>query len=126
MAPVDRTLSLKLSSDAMYKAEHVVEDKQKAGDDQQIQKLEWIQSRLHDDYNSNSILRKSFRMEKKMLNEVRAKDQEIKERLSTEITLLPEKEEDRLAAKRLAFGKYLNGWFIYNILIIKLIIFSEQ
>jgi hypothetical protein len=65
-------------------------------------------------------------MEKKMLNEVRAKDQEIKERLSTEITLLPEKEEDRLAAKRLAFGKYLNGWFIYNILIIKLIIFSEQ
>jgi hypothetical protein len=111
LAPVDRTLSLKLSSDAMYKAEHVVEDKQKAGDDQQIQKLEWIQSRLHDDYNSNSILRKSFRMEKKMLNEVRAKDQEIKERLSTEITLLPEKEEDRLAAKRLAFGKYLNGWF---------------
>ena len=40
LAPVDRTMSLKLGADAMFKAEHVVDDKQKlAGNDQQIQVL---------------------------------------------------------------------------------------
>lgn len=113
LAPVDRTMSLKLASDAMFKAEHVVDDKQKlTGDDNQIQKLEWIQSRLYDDYAANSVLRGSFRREKKTLNEHRARDQKLKERLSTEIALLPETEEDKLAAKRLALSKQMNGlWF---------------
>lgn len=100
----------------MYKAEHTVDDKQKlAGDDQQIQKLEWIQSRLQDDYTANSVLRGSFRREKLALNEHRAKDMDMKMRLSTELTLVPEREEDRLAAKRLAMGKHFNGTNFHDV-----------
>lgn len=63
-APVDRTMSLKLGADAMFKAEHTVEDKQKlAGADQQIQRLEDIQTRLYDDYGANAVLRGTFRVE---------------------------------------------------------------
>ena len=39
--------------------------------------------------------------EKKDLNEKRVRDDELKNRLSTEISLLPELKEDRLAASRL-------------------------
>uniref|UniRef100_A0A915M4K4 Uncharacterized protein n=1 Tax=Meloidogyne javanica TaxID=6303 RepID=A0A915M4K4_MELJA len=72
LAPVDRTMSLKLASDAMFKTEHTVEDKQKlAGDDQRIDKLEWIQSRLYDNFGANSALRSVFRTERNALTERR-------------------------------------------------------
>nr|CAD2170687.1 unnamed protein product [Meloidogyne enterolobii]CAD2198171.1 unnamed protein product [Meloidogyne enterolobii] len=109
LAPVDRTMSLKLASDAMFKTEHTVEDKQKlAGDDHRIDKLEWIQSRLYDDFGANSALRSVFRTERKALTERRVKDADIQQRLSTEVSLLPESKEDAIAAKRLVLSKQLD------------------
>uniref|UniRef100_A0A1I8B275 Coiled-coil domain-containing protein 130 homolog n=1 Tax=Meloidogyne hapla TaxID=6305 RepID=A0A1I8B275_MELHA len=89
--------------------EHTVEDKQKlAGDDQRIDKLEWIQSRLYDDFGANSALRSVFRTERKALTERRVKDADMQQRLSTEVALLPESKEDVIAAKRLALSKQLD------------------
>jgi len=63
LGPVDRTLNLRLSADAMLKAEHVVEDKHKSEiNDNQIERLEQIQTRMYDDYGVNSFLRNSFRV----------------------------------------------------------------
>ncbi|KAL3096758.1 hypothetical protein niasHT_029642 [Heterodera trifolii] len=115
LAPVDRTMSLKLGADAMFKAEHTVDDKKKlASADDQIHRLEAIQTRLYDDYMANSVLRGSFRREKKDLNERRANDKAMKMRLSTELALLPETEEDRLSAKRLAMSKHFTSGGVNN------------
>jgi len=63
MAPVDRGLNQRLAADAMYKKEHDADDKKKLQSvEEQIDKLESIQSRMLDDYRANSILRRSFRV----------------------------------------------------------------
>jgi len=80
-----------------------------AGDDHRIDKLEWIQSRLYDDFGANSALRSVFRTERKALTERRVKDADIQQRLSTEVSLLPESKEDAIAAKRLVLSKQLDG-----------------
>jgi len=99
---VDREFTHKLASDAMFKKEHDIDDKKKlATAEGQIEKLESIQSRLHDDYRANSILRRSFRGEKKHLNEKRIRDEELKKRLSTGISLVPESEDDRRMAQHI-------------------------
>lgn len=63
LAPVDRTFNHKLAADAMFKAEHEQKDKVKLETTgEQIDKLEWIQSRMYDDYGANQSLRKLFRV----------------------------------------------------------------
>jgi len=102
LAPVDRSFNQKLAADAMFKKEHDADDKKKLeSEETQIARLEWIQSRMYDDYRSNSILRRSFRGEKKHLNEKRAADDDLKKRLSTSIRLVPELKDDKLMAKQM-------------------------
>jgi len=68
-----------------------------------VYKLESIQSRMYDDYTANSILRRSFRGEKKALNETRAHDDDLRNRLSLQtINLLPESKDDRVVARHLS------------------------
>ncbi|KAI6242805.1 hypothetical protein M3Y99_00188000 [Aphelenchoides fujianensis] len=91
LGAVDRTLQQKLAGDAMFKAEHLVDDKKKSQNaDGQIVKLEQIQGRMKDAYGANCDLRRQFRAEKKLLNEKRASDQDLKKRMSfEEVPLLP-------------------------------------
>lgn len=63
LAPVDRSFNLKLSADAMFKKEHDVNDKKKSESvEMEMDKLEYIQSRMYNDYGVNSLLRKTFRV----------------------------------------------------------------
>lgn len=128
LAPVDRTFNHKLAADAMFKAEHEQKDKVKLeSNGEQIDKLEWIQSRMYDDYGANQSLRKLFRVrcnsvrqvlkmswsplqtEKTILNERRAADGDLKKRLSLGITLQPETKEDKLMAARMLKYKDVKG-----------------
>jgi len=104
VAPVDRGFSQRLAADAMYKKEHDAEDKKKLQSaEEQLHRIESIQSRMFDDYTANSILRRSFRTEKKSLNEKRAADDDLKKRLSLQkVNLLPESKDDQLMARHLS------------------------
>jgi hypothetical protein len=63
LGAVDRNLSEKLASDAMFKAEHKTDDKAKSKTaEDQIDKLVRIQSRMKDGYGLNCALRKTFRV----------------------------------------------------------------
>ena len=55
------------------------------------------------------MLRSVFRTEHRALTERRVKDADIQQRLSTEVFLLPENNEDSIAAKRLALSKQMDG-----------------
>ncbi|KAI1720025.1 coiled-coil domain-containing protein like protein [Ditylenchus destructor] len=102
LGAVDRTFNLKLSSDAMFKKEHDADDKQKLeSEETSLARLEWIQSRMHDDYSVNAYLRKAFRGEKKSLNDRRTADEDLKKRLSTSIHLQPELSDDKILAKQM-------------------------
>ncbi|KAF8362824.1 hypothetical protein PRIPAC_89747 [Pristionchus pacificus] len=98
-APIDRGEHLKLAADSMYKAENAEDDRQKGTkDDKKIDHLEWLQERMRDDFAANSALRRSFRTEKKSLNEQRALDDDLRKRASLSIKLMPEHPEDKKVA----------------------------
>uniref|UniRef100_A0A914RZF1 Uncharacterized protein n=1 Tax=Parascaris equorum TaxID=6256 RepID=A0A914RZF1_PAREQ len=68
LGAVDRGFNRQLEGDKMFKIEHLENDKTKSvqtGD--QIEKLEWIQDRMRDDFAANQALRQIFRHEKKEL-----------------------------------------------------------
>ena len=63
LGAVDRTFNQKLAADAMFKAEHEHEDKKTAETEEgRIDKLEWLNERLRDDFAANSVLRARFRV----------------------------------------------------------------
>ncbi|KAJ1371900.1 hypothetical protein KIN20_033935 [Parelaphostrongylus tenuis] len=99
----DSDFSHKLAADAMFKTEHREEDKNKAtSDETRMDKIEWIQERLRDDFAANQALRAQFRKEKKELNEKRAYDDDLRARCSLSIPLEPEDPNDRKVAGMLA------------------------
>ncbi|KAE9415812.1 hypothetical protein Angca_008248 [Angiostrongylus cantonensis] len=99
----DSDFSHKLAADAMFKTEHKEEDKNKAtSDETRMDKIEWIQERLRDDFAANQALRAQFRKEKKELNEKRAYDDDLRARCSLSISLEPENPNDRKVAGMLA------------------------
>ncbi|EGT51854.1 hypothetical protein CAEBREN_31310 [Caenorhabditis brenneri] len=106
---VDRGFAQKLAADAMFKKEHEAEDKEKAATEEgRVDKLEWIQERMRDDFAANSYLRAQFRNEKKTLSESRIRDGNLKKMLSIGTTnLLPETEEDRRMASMMT--RYTNA-----------------
>uniref|UniRef100_A0A915ER54 Uncharacterized protein n=1 Tax=Ditylenchus dipsaci TaxID=166011 RepID=A0A915ER54_9BILA len=102
LAPVDRSFNQKLSADAMFKKEHDADDKKKLDSEEtQVARIEWIQTRMYDDYGVNSYLRRSFRGEKSQLNEKRIADEDLQKRLSTNIRLQPESKDDKIMAKQI-------------------------
>ncbi|XGW09921.1 hypothetical protein V3C99_011862 [Haemonchus contortus] len=95
----DSAFSQKLAADAMFKTEHLEDDKGKATNDElRMEKIEWVQERLRDDFAANQALRAQFRREKKELNEKRARDADLRARCSLEIPLVPEDPNDKKVA----------------------------
>ncbi|GMT14168.1 hypothetical protein PFISCL1PPCAC_5465, partial [Pristionchus fissidentatus] len=110
-APIDRGEHLKLAADAMYKAENAEDDRTKGTkDDKKIDHLEWLQERMRDDFAANSALRRSFRNEKKSLNEQRALDDDLRKRSSLSIKLIPEHPEDKKVAGMLTRYKNVKSY----------------
>ncbi|CAD5211630.1 unnamed protein product [Bursaphelenchus okinawaensis] len=102
LGAVDRTFQQKLAGDAMFKAEHQTDDKKKAGDEEhQIEKLIRIKQRDKSSYDANCELRRQFRYQKRALNEQRAADNDLKQRLSLNIDLMPSTSEDHVMAQRM-------------------------
>jgi coiled-coil domain-containing protein 130 len=58
-----------------------------------------------DPWRANRRVRESFRHDRKVLKREAEADQAIKDRIGTEIDLLPENESDRLRAKLIEFGQ---------------------
>ncbi|KAJ1134825.1 hypothetical protein NDU88_001271 [Pleurodeles waltl] len=94
----------KLETDPMYRLEHGTEDQKK------LQKaiptlanIQEAQSAWKDDFALNSLLRKKFRDEKKVLKEEEEKDQALLDKASLDIPLLQESEEDRQLAALLKY-----------------------
>ncbi|WKX95667.1 hypothetical protein Q1695_012265 [Nippostrongylus brasiliensis] len=98
----DSAFSHKLAADAMFKTEHLEEDKDKATNDEvRMEKIEWVQERLRDDFAANQALRAQFRKEKRDLNEKRAQDADLRARCSLSIPLAPEDPNDQRVAEML-------------------------
>ncbi|KAK6738724.1 hypothetical protein RB195_020684 [Necator americanus] len=99
----DSDFSHKLAADAMFKTEHQEEDKGKAtNEESRMEKIEWVQERLRDDFAANQALRAQFRKEKKELTEKRARDDDLRSRCSLSIPLVPEDPHDKKVAEMLA------------------------
>ncbi|EYC18861.1 hypothetical protein Y032_0026g1410 [Ancylostoma ceylanicum] len=99
----DSDFSHKLAADAMFKTEHQEEDKSKAtNEESRMEKIEWVQERLRDDFAANQALRAQFRKEKKELTEKRARDDDLRARCSLSIPLVPEDPHDKKVAGMLS------------------------
>ncbi|KAL3995023.1 hypothetical protein ACH3XW_24095 [Acanthocheilonema viteae] len=112
LGAVDRGFSRQLESDRMFQVEHVEQDKEKAASSaDKIDKLEWIQERMRDDFAANQALRKSFKLEKTSLKEERVKDEDLLKRMSLDIKLVSESVEDKKLAA--AVMRYKNMKFTF-------------
>ncbi|XP_077461375.1 putative splicing factor YJU2B [Stigmatopora argus] len=90
----------KLETDAMFKLDHGGKDKEKLIKAlPSLVELQDHQAGWKDDFQLNSVLRKKFRTEKKLIVEKEEKDDAVRARTNLSIPLLPERKEDkRLAA----------------------------
>nr|CAB3228147.1 coiled-coil domain-containing protein 130 [Phallusia mammillata] len=100
----DHEVKKKLSSDPMYKLEHQAQDKKKLEHVvPTLEEIQDIQEEKRDDYLLNKALRKSFREEKKRLEEVANHDASLLQKSSLDIPLLPESNEDMKVAQLMQF-----------------------
>ncbi|XP_051897887.1 probable splicing factor YJU2B [Pristis pectinata] len=92
----------KLETDPMYKLEHGVSDQEKLKIAvPTLSNIQDMQSAWKDDFAINSMLRKKFRDEKKVLKEVEEKDEALRNKACLSIPLLEESEEDKHLASLL-------------------------
>lgn len=93
--------------DAFAQLEGKVEEKQQTQDTaKRIQELYKIGERdWEDTWNANKRMRESFRRDRKALKRRELADQQIKDRIGTDIELLPETEEDGIRAKLVSYGE---------------------
>ncbi|CAD5111421.1 DgyrCDS730 [Dimorphilus gyrociliatus] len=95
IVPEDKATHKKLETDAMFKLEHVFDDKTKKieaapGFSEIVDK----RSEWKDDYSLNKMARNIFRTEKKKINDNNKADDNVRNRLCLDINLMPENEED--------------------------------
>ncbi|XP_060710831.1 probable splicing factor YJU2B [Hemiscyllium ocellatum] len=94
----------KLETDAMYKLEHGVSDQEKLKIAiPTLSDIQEMQNAWKDDFAMNSMLRKKFRDEKKVLKEVEEKDEALRNKASLSIPLVQESEDDKHLASLLKF-----------------------
>ncbi|XP_052394152.1 probable splicing factor YJU2B [Carassius gibelio] len=94
----------KLETDAMFKLDHGGKDKEKLrAAIPSLNELQEQQSGWKDDFQLNSVLRRKFRSEKKVMTEEEEKDNAVRLRTGLSIPLLPEREEDKKLAALLTF-----------------------
>ena len=95
ITPLDSDESMKKATNAMYRLEHEASDRRKLEEKlPTLERIQRINSRMKDDYDWNSRLRKSFRTEKKLIKEQEEKDNSLLRRSGLAIKLLPEREKD--------------------------------
>ncbi|XP_041838327.1 coiled-coil domain-containing protein 130 homolog [Melanotaenia boesemani] len=100
----ERAEKEKLETDAMYKLDHGGKDKEKLTKAlPSLMEIQEHQSGWKDDFQLNSVLRRKFRTEKKVLAEQEEKDNAVKLRTNLSIPLLPEKEVDKKLAALLTY-----------------------
>ncbi|KAF1823688.1 uncharacterized protein K489DRAFT_317752 [Dissoconium aciculare CBS 342.82] len=92
--------------DAFASLEGKVEQKEMVKSDaKRIDQLHEFRGRNWDDpWSANKRMRDSFRVERKRLEREAGADEELKQRLGTNIELLAESEEDRVRARLVTFG----------------------
>eukprot|EP00042_Codosiga_hollandica_P054539 m.740247 g.740247 ORF g.740247 m.740247 type:complete len:445 (-) comp58926_c0_seq1:110-1444(-) len=96
---------LKIDGDAMFRLEHGVGDAAKAKQSlPALQRLHDLQSRMKDDYDLNSLLRKANRTERKIIKKQKEVDDKLLKKASLDIVLLPEQPEDIRHASLIKFG----------------------
>ncbi|XP_059848245.1 probable splicing factor YJU2B isoform X1 [Hypanus sabinus] len=92
----------KLETDPMYKLEHGVDDQEKLKIAiPTLSNIQEMQNAWKDDFAINSMLRKKFRDEKKILKEGEEKDEALRNKACLSIPLLEESEEDKHLASLL-------------------------
>ncbi|KAB7503751.1 Coiled-coil domain-containing protein [Armadillidium nasatum] len=103
----DKNVTRKLATDAMFRLEHGVDDKDKAKEVKSIiENLEDLQnSRWKDDYSSNLALRQRFRISKKEEKTIEMKNN----KLNLNIPLLPPSKDDEKLASLLQFSQTKSG-----------------
>eukprot|EP00061_Rhincodon_typus_P009430 g32929.t1 len=102
--PSEHEEKKKLETDAMYKLEHGVSDQEKLKIAiPTLSDIQEMQSAWKDDFAINSMLRKKFRDEKKVLKEVEEKDEALRNKASLSIPLVQESEDDKHLASLLKF-----------------------
>ncbi|CAG8669018.1 16898_t:CDS:10 [Dentiscutata erythropus] len=105
----DEEEAKKLADNALYKLEHSINDERKFQESipiltqlQRLNERQWA-----DPYTHSQKMRKKFREEKKDLEAKRRLDDEIRDRNSLSIPLLPESSEDIMEAKSTEFTDHL-------------------
>ncbi|CAG8607968.1 24698_t:CDS:2 [Cetraspora pellucida] len=105
----DEEEAKKLADNALYKLEHSVNDERKFQESipiltqlQRLNERQWA-----DPYTHSQKMRKKFREEKKELEAKKRLDDEIRNRNSLSIPLLPESSEDIMEAKSTEFTDHL-------------------
>ncbi|XP_041032875.1 coiled-coil domain-containing protein 130 homolog [Carcharodon carcharias] len=94
----------KLETDPMYKLEHGVGDQEKLKIAvPTLSNIQEMQSAWKDDFAINSMLRKKFRDEKKVLKELEEKDEALRNKACLSIPLVQESEDDKHLASLLKF-----------------------
>lgn len=93
--------------DAFAQLEGKVEEKQQTQNTaKRIQELYEVGERdWEDTWNANKRMRESFRRDRKALKRRELADQQLKDRIGTDIDLLPETEEDGIRAKLVSYGE---------------------
>ncbi|XP_067829041.1 probable splicing factor YJU2B [Heptranchias perlo] len=92
----------KLETDPMYKLEHGVGDQEKLkAAIPTLSNIQEMQSAWKDDFAINSMLRKKFRDEKKVLKEAEEKDEALRNKACLSIPLVQESEDDKHLASLL-------------------------
>jgi len=95
VVPDDKDTSKKLATDAMFKLEHVNDDRNKSKAAAPIlARLEIVQDRWRDDYTSNKYLRQIFREKKKELQEKEKNNKSLLTKSSLSIPLVDENPQD--------------------------------
>ncbi|XP_078285474.1 putative splicing factor YJU2B [Rhinoraja longicauda] len=98
----DHEQKKKLETDPMYKLEHGVGDQEKLKIAvPTLSNIQDMQSAWKDDFSINSMLRKKFRDEKKVLKETAEKDEALRNKANLSIPLLKESDEDKRLASLL-------------------------
>ncbi|XP_032868025.1 coiled-coil domain-containing protein 130 [Amblyraja radiata] len=98
----DHEQKKKLETDPMYKLEHGVGDQEKLKIAvPTLSNIQDMQSAWKDDFAINSMLRKKFRDEKKVLKETEEKDEALRNKANLSIPLLEESDEDKRLASLL-------------------------
>ncbi|XP_063934001.1 probable splicing factor YJU2B [Zophobas morio] len=107
--------SYKLASNALYKLEHDVQEKEVAKKSQpSLLRIKEIKDSRRDDYALNRLLRDSFREEKKRKLLEKIGQSQLQKEKNVNYTILPENEEDEALAKLVMLRKKLFSGDITN------------